>query len=144
MPTILLHGAADVNVWLSLEASIMSGDIRKQLGPVKKRLRDNIKATETFIFDEDEGQLRKIKSKLIANIKSHADLRTKLCNVKGPEDEQHVIDETLEECSTLEIDANEMIQLIDDYLTMPTREEKILTRVEQLEQVRIEQAIENY
>ena len=106
----------------------MSGNIRKQLGPVKKRLEDRIAEVQIMILDEDRTGLRNVPSKLTANIKSHEELTSQLSKlVLGDEDEAKIIEDRLEMCSSLNMDAKEAMQAIDDCLAEDTHK-RLMTR----------------
>ena len=92
----------------------MSGNIRKQLGPIRKRLRDRITEANKLVDDEgDITTLVKIKVKLIANIESHEKTYEKLYACPHIDDgDQKCIDEELEISAELEADANEVLQAV--------------------------------
>ena len=61
----------------------MSGCIRQRLGPTKKRLKDRIKQTQTFLqhdvtLDESENKANQLLVKLEGNLKSYKDLLEQL------------------------------------------------------------------
>lgn len=49
----------------------MSGNIRKQLGPVRKRLRDRIDEALLLIKDGDDSRFKVMRPKLFANTAFH-------------------------------------------------------------------------
>ena len=70
---------------------MMSGNIRKQLGPVRKRLRDQIADARLMVDDGDFTRMSLIKGKLIANIETHRKEYERLFNLEGISDEEQVI-----------------------------------------------------
>ena len=76
----------------------MSGCIRQRLGPTKKRLKDRIKQTQTFLqqdvtLDESESKANQLLLKLEGNLKSYKHLLEQL-----PEIIEEVNDRTEEGC----------------------------------------------
>ena len=93
----------------------MSGNIRKQLGPVRKRLHDRIAEATLAVQDGDQSKIKSVRSRLLANNASHDGLIKKLEDVTNNDaDEQIIIDNELESGATLSMDAVETLQLLDD------------------------------
>ena len=66
-------------VWIfTLSLLNKSGNIRKQLGPVTKRLEDRITEAHSLLADADYVKLKTVRSKVVANIKSHETLTLQL------------------------------------------------------------------
>ena len=93
----------------------MSTSIRKQLGPVRKRLTDRIKEANTIIDEKENVNLLGVKTKLIANNHSHEILIEKLSKVEPvTDDERTIIDNEIEKCMELSMDAKEMLQTLSE------------------------------
>ena len=93
----------------------MSGNIRKQLGPVSKRLQDRIDEASLLFGEDDTTKLKTTRAKLFANMNSHQTLIQKLENIGTLEqDEQAIVDALLEKQVVLDMDACEVLQMLDD------------------------------
>ena len=102
-----LHGAD------KLSLQVMSGSIRKQLGPIRKRLCDRISEATKELDDSDVRRLKDIRTKLAANIASHEKIYVKLSELTDvTEEDQIIIDKELEASTELNIDANEIYELL--------------------------------
>ena len=98
----------------------MSGPIRQQLGPCRKRLTDALVAVENLINDNNVADLVKIKPKLEGLMKSHTDLVNLLTKATpATEDEQTLVNELLCKCSELTMDSNEWLFTIDSVISRP-------------------------
>ena len=95
----------------------MSGSIRRQLGPARKRLTDRIEEASLLVRSPDGQDLKSVRSRLLANIASHDVLIEKLDEVTDIDDgEKAIIEKDLENGSSLSLDGKEMIQLLDDVI----------------------------
>ena len=98
-----------------------SGPIRKQLGPAKKRLRDRIGETEQAIASRDIVLLKTLRPKLNGNVAYVNGLIEKLHDVKTTDtDEQTIVDNELEKCAELQMDACECIDMVNELIDNPT------------------------
>ena len=69
----------------------MSGCIQQRLGPMKKRLKDRIEQTHSFLqqqvtLDESEGKANELLLKLEGNLKSYIDLLEQLQEASKDDD----------------------------------------------------------
>ena len=93
----------------------MSGNIRRQLGPTRKRLEDRIIEASTLIADDDFARLKGIRTKLASNMAYHSKLTAALTElVDVDEAEQVIIDKELEKCTVLEMTANEVYDAVNE------------------------------
>ena len=63
-------------------------NIRRQLGPARKRLKDRIDETKVALQNNDIVSLKKIRVKLKANVEYHEKLTEHLCNVSAADEEE--------------------------------------------------------
>ena len=95
----------------------MSGNIRKQLGPARKRLSDRMKEVDVLM---DEGVLPKLKTirvKLISNIEYHERLTKELRDLTDLDDEeQTIVDAEIEKATVLDMDAKESCAVLTGYI----------------------------
>ena len=68
-------------------------DIRHQLGPARKQVKDKIDVTKVALQNNDIT-LKKICAKLNANVEYHEKLIEHLCNVSAANDEEQKSIET--------------------------------------------------
>ena len=118
----------------------MSGNIKKLLGPVKKRLSDRVHEAKILIDEGDDTRLEAIRSKVATNLKYHEELTLKLSDVSEVTNEEQALhDATLEQCGSLNMDAMEMIQSLDDRMAKLNAVEKKETKshVQMLEEEKI-------
>ena len=93
----------------------MSGCIRQRLGPTKKRLKDRIEQTHSFLqqqvtLDESEGKANELLLKLERNLKSYKDLLEQLQEAsKDDEAKTQRLEGEMEEFSILALDGDEAI-----------------------------------
>ena len=93
----------------------MSGCIRQRLGPTKKRLKERIEQTQTFLqqqvtLDESEGKANELLLKLERNLKSYKDLLEQLQEAsKDNEAKTQRLEGEMEEFSILALDGGEAI-----------------------------------
>ena len=93
----------------------MSGCIRQRLGPTKKRLKERIEQTQTFLqqqitLDESEGKDNELLLKLERNLKSYKDLLEQLQEAsKDNEAKTQRMDGEMEEFSILALDGDDAI-----------------------------------
>ena len=93
----------------------MSGCIRQRLGPTKKRLKERIEQTQTFLqqqitFDESEGKANELLLKLERNLESYKDLLEQLQEAsKDNEAKTQRLEGEMEEFSILALDGDEAI-----------------------------------
>ena len=96
----------------------MSGNIRKQLGPARKRLSDRMKEVDVLM---DEGALPKLKTirvKLISNIEYHERLTKELRDLTDLDDEeQTIVDAEIEKATVLDMDAKESCAVLTEYIS---------------------------
>ena len=93
----------------------MSGNIRKQLGPVSKRLQERVDEAVMLLNDGETEKFKTVRTKLLANMNSHEAVVQKLESVGTlEEDEQTIVDLLLEKQVRLSMDAREMLQMLDD------------------------------
>ena len=93
----------------------MSGCIRQRLGPTKKRLKERIEQTQTFLqqqitLDESEGKANELLLKLERNLKSYKDLLEQLQEAsKDNEAKTQRLVAEMEELSILTLDGDDAI-----------------------------------
>ena len=93
----------------------MSGCIRQRLGPTKKRLKERIEQTQTFLqqqitLDESEGKANELLLKLERNLKSYKDLLEQLQEAsKDNEAKTQRLVAEMEEFSILTLDGDDAI-----------------------------------
>ena len=93
----------------------MSGFIRQRLGPTKKRLKERIEQTQTFLqqqitLDESEDKDNELLLKLERNRKSYKDLLEQLQEAsKDNEAKTQRMDGEMEEFSILALDGDDAI-----------------------------------
>ena len=87
----------------------MSANIRKQLGPIQKRLHDRINEAQIILEDDDNGRMKDVRIKLAANIESLEKTTDKLNELKDiAEEEQIIINNEFEKSAQLNVEANEI------------------------------------
>ena len=80
----------------------MSANIRKQLGPIRKRLHDRINEAQIILEDDDNGRMKDVRIKLAANIESLEKTTDKLNELKDiAEEEQIIINNEFEKSAQL-------------------------------------------
>ena len=122
----------------------MSGNIRMQLGPVQKRLKDRIIETNVLLGDGDLTRLKTVRSKLVANIHAHEELTDKLTESVPKDDvEAKVIEEKLTSCMSIHMDGKEVLQMLDDRLSEGFLRTKTPTQSEILQTEKVQYEIEN-
>ena len=96
----------------------MSTNIRKQLGPIRRRLRDRIEeVTEGVAKEMDNNTLKNLRAKLNANIVSHHQTFSKFNELTELDDEEQIIvDKEIETSTNLDLDAAEANQLINELI----------------------------
>ena len=129
----------------------MSGKIRKLLGPVRKRLTERIGEVQDAMIVDDASKLKSLRSKIVSNLKYHAELTDQLGDVVDEDDvKQQENDTLLEKCVTLNIDAKESISLLDiridevDCMKPEIKEEIRLNSLkiqEEIENLKLERSI---
>ena len=93
----------------------MSGFIRQRLGPTKKRLKERIEQTQTFLqqqitLDKSEGKDNELLLKLERNLKSYKDLLEQLQEAsKDNEAKTQRMDDEMEQFSILALDGDDAI-----------------------------------
>ena len=86
----------------------MSGKILKLLGPVRRRLGDRVEEADLFLQENDIMNLRSLRPRLLAIINHLAKSIDDLNSLSGlGEDEQFKVDNEIERCSQLMMDAQE-------------------------------------
>ena len=123
---------------------MISGNIRKQLGPVKKRLNDRIKEANETSHDLDLRRLTDLRNKLFANIESHEKVYFKLDALEDLSAvEQDVIDEEWESSTDLNLDANEVLGSLNHrIIEMMKESETSLSKTSKKEDEKIDREIE--
>ena len=87
----------------------MSGFFFQRLGPTKKRLKDRIKQTQTFL-QHDENKANQLLLNLEGNLKSYKDLLEQLQeSSKEDEGKSERLENEMEELSILALDGDEAI-----------------------------------
>ena len=87
----------------------MSGKIRSQLGPVKKRVRDRIAESKILMMEGDMKDLKDFRVKFETNIATLDRLMNSLNTTMDPDEEgKKAAEATLEECAELMMDASEL------------------------------------
>ena len=122
-----------------------SGPIRKQLGPGKKRLTDRIGEANQAIASRDIGLLKTLRPKLNGNVAYVNGLIEKLHDVKTTDtDEQTIVDNELEKCAELQMDACECIDMVNELIDNPTGvDDKIAEQMKLKETEKLERELEN-
>ena len=122
----------------------MSGNIRKQLGPVKKRLNDRIKEANETSHDLDLWRLTDLRNKLFANIESHEKVYFKLDALEDLSAvEQDVVDKEWESSTDLKLDANKVLGSLNHRIVEMTKEsETSLSKTSKKEDKKIDHEIE--
>ena len=93
-------------------------NIRRQLGPARKRVKDRIEETKVALQGNDVSTLKKIRVKLKANMEYHEKLTEHLCNVSAAdEDEQKAIEADIDTCTELNMDGHEWLCSIDEMIS---------------------------
>ncbi|MCH2406105.1 MAG: DUF1759 domain-containing protein, partial [Nitrosopumilus sp.] len=98
------------------------------------------------IDDGDIPSIQNVRSKIIANIKYHEELTQKLNDVVVVDDnEQGIVANELDECSILNMDAKEVLQLLDDSMLQKSeaKQPQGPSRVQILEEEKIAHEIAN-
>ena len=94
-----------------------SGNIRRQLGPARKRLKDRMNDMNIAMQENDVGKIKTIRVKLKANMEFHEKLTQQLCGLSGlPEDEQKIVEIEIDSCTELNMDSQEVIYSADEIL----------------------------
>ena len=95
----------------------MSGKVRSQLGPVKKRVGDRIKEASSLMEDSDSRRIKVFQAKFNANVAALEKLTTSLSEAVDTDDASKAATEsTLEECSGLIMDAGEISAALELHL----------------------------
>ena len=91
----------------------MAENIRKQFTPIRKRLSTRIQEATSALHDTDVTRLRRLRTKLIANMETHERLYTKINQLSGVSQNcQRLLDEEIEMSTELSMDANEAYQAL--------------------------------
>ena len=124
----------------------MSTNIRKQLGPVRKRLSDRIIEVTTLITNNaDTEQLENVRTKLVANMSSYETLIGKLNEVEAKtNDETELIENELERCAELKMDADEILHALNEQIAKNEREDDttLLEETKLMENEKVQQELE--
>ena len=119
----------------------MSGNLRKQLGPVRKRLKDRLAEATVIRNENDIENLSDIRSKLSSNMLYHEQLTSKLSEVVTEcKAEQDIIDQEIEKCIETNMEVKEMLHLIDEQIKMNST--KPLSESERLYNEKLQREIE--
>ena len=90
-------------------------NIRRQLGPTRKRVNDRIAEANVLIEGDDLVKIQNCREKLEAVLKYHEQLTESLCEVTDvADDEQAIINEELNQCTNLNMDALEMMGVLKE------------------------------
>ena len=97
----------------------MSTNVRRQLGPARKRLGDRMDEMNQALEKNDVNNVKVIRVKLKANIEYHEKLTEQLCALSGlPEEEQEIVEAEIDKCTNTNMDCQELMcmanELIDD------------------------------
>ena len=119
-------------------------NVRKQLGPVRKRLNDHIEEAHTAINNDDISSLTSIRSKISANMKYYETVLEKLNALTATSDEDDsIMKKEIATCTNLCMDANEMLQTIDDTIAAHKQEaDKSLAESGKMQQEKLQREIE--
>ncbi|KAK2561806.1 hypothetical protein P5673_015192 [Acropora cervicornis] len=123
----------------------MSGCIRQRLGPTKKRLKERIEQTQTFLqqqitFDESEGKANELLLKLERNLESYKDLLEQLQEAsKDNEAKTQRLDAEMEEFSILTLDGDDAICDLKIFLANIAKRKQETTEREERQRERAHQ-----
>ena len=94
-----------------------STNIFKQLGPARKRLTDRLAEINALLEIKDVDKLRNIRVKFITNVEYHSRLLDALSSIVDAVDEEAVkIQNEIERCTNLDMDAREILAEVDNTL----------------------------
>ena len=90
-------------------------NIRRQLGPVRKRVNDYINEINITLEKDEKHRFFELRTKLVAAIKYHEAILEKLSNYDAAnEDEEETLQKELTHCTNLSMDANEAREILDE------------------------------
>ena len=103
----------------------MSGGIRMQLGPARKRLSDRLEESMLVMANEDITKMKETRTKLKANIVSHELLINSLGGVSIATEEEHtIIEKEMGKSMDLNLDANEVLHRMNEHIEEIERGER--------------------
>ena len=92
-----------------------STNIRRQLGPARKRLADRLQGVVDTEEIMDVIQLKDLRTKLATNMSYHKKLTDSLAELDNlDEEETKIVEEELEKCILLDIEAQEQAAVLND------------------------------
>ena len=117
--------------------------IRRHLGPTKKRLKDRIEQTWTFLqqdvtLDESENKANKLLLKLEGNLKSYQDLLEQLREAsKEDEAKRQRLEDAMEEFSILALDGDQATCVLKTLLIDIAKRKKETTEKKENQKERV-------
>ena len=93
----------------------MLANIRRQLGPTRKRLNDRIAEAKDAVAAGDMDKMKIARTKLISNLEYHTKLVGGLSNIVSVSDEEEeTINDEMTACTMTEMDVQEMCAVLNE------------------------------
>ena len=121
----------------------MSTNVRRQLGPARKRLTDRMNEMNDALQGHDVDTIKAVRVKLKANMEYHKKLTEQLCALDGlPSDEQKIVEQEIDKCTDTNIDCQELMFAANELLERGTSDSKYDVEIQVKQSEKLQHEIE--